>query len=165
MDEIEERNKLSFVCEGFDRKELDELLGRYGEVFLDVPGNTTKTVVKIKTSDNSCFRQALYSVPLGLREEARMELGSLEMCGVIKRYDRLWASPLAPVRKKDGEVKLCLDYRRLNFLTVKEPYYIPGFEDIVLRSWRDLPCMKPSRTSLSTCIIRNSLSSLIIGHW
>ncbi len=28
-------------------------------------------------------------------------------------------------------VRLCVDYRRLNALTVKEPYYIPGFEEMI----------------------------------
>ena len=127
----EERNKLSGVCEGFDGNELDELLGRYREVFSDVPGNTTKVVLKIETGDNPPFRQAPYSVPLGLREEVRKELGSLEKCGVIERCDGQWASPLVPVRKQDGGVRLCMDYRRLNALTVKEPYYIPGFEEMI----------------------------------
>ncbi len=43
------------MCEGFDGKELDELLGRYREVFSDVPGNTTKVVMKIETGDNPPF--------------------------------------------------------------------------------------------------------------
>ncbi len=50
---------------------------------------------------------------------------------MIERCDGPWASPLVPVRKQDGGVRLCVDYRRLNSLTVKESYYIPGFEEMI----------------------------------
>ncbi len=127
----EQRNVLSGECEGFDQGELEELLGRYEDVFSDLPGNTKRVMMKIETGDHPPFRQAPYSVPIGIREEVRKELSSLEKCGVIERCDGPWASPLVPVRKQDGGVRLCVDYRRLNSLTVKEPYYIPGFEEMI----------------------------------
>ena len=85
VDEIEERNKLIGVC-------VRVLMGRnlmncWAEVFSNVPGKTMKVVVKIETGDNPSFRQAPYSVPLGLREEVIKELGILEMSWVIERCD------------------------------------------------------------------------------
>lgn len=61
-------------------------------------------VIRIETGDSPPFRQAPYSVPLGLRKEVRKELSSLEKCGVIERCDGPYASPLVPVRKQDGGV-------------------------------------------------------------
>ncbi len=58
-------------------------------------------------------------------------MSGLEKCGVIERCESQWASPLVPVRKQGGGVRLCVDYRKLNEITVKEPYYIPGFEEMV----------------------------------
>ncbi len=46
-----------------------------------------KVVVKIETGDNPSFRQAPYSVPLGLKVEVIKELGILEMSWVIERCD------------------------------------------------------------------------------
>ncbi len=51
--------------------------------------------------------------------------------GIIERSDSCWASPLVPVKKPGGKVRLCVDYRRLNEVTVKEPYAIPEFGDMV----------------------------------
>ncbi len=51
--------------------------------------------------------------------------------GIIERCRSNWASPLVPVRKPDGNVRLCVDYRRLNEVTEKEPYYIPSFDEMV----------------------------------
>ncbi len=45
----------------------------------------------------------------------------------------MWASPLVPVKKAGGGIRLCVDYRKLNAITTKEPYYIPQFEEMVER--------------------------------
>ena len=41
-----------------------------------------------------------------------------------------WLSPIVPVMKKSGEVRICVDFRYLNQYVVREPYQIPTFEDI-----------------------------------
>ena len=64
----EQRNVLIGECEGFDQGELEELLGRYEDVFSDLPGNTKEVMMKIETGDHPPFRQAPYSVPIGIRE-------------------------------------------------------------------------------------------------
>ncbi len=61
----------------------------------------------------------------------RDELESLERAGIIERSDSPWASPLVPVRKSNNKIRLCVDYRKLNSVTVTEPYYIPSFEEVV----------------------------------
>ncbi len=43
------------------------------------------------------------------------------------------ASPLVPVKKKNGNVRLCVDYWRVNQVTTPEPYYMPGFEEMVCK--------------------------------
>ncbi len=133
VDEQREQSSsvLSGECEGFKQEELDELLEEFGEVFSEVPGNTDRVTMTINTDDNPPIRQAPYSVPLGIREKVREELKSLEDCGVIERCESVWASPLVPVKKPGGSIRLCVDYRRLNDMTVKEPYYIPGFDEMV----------------------------------
>ena len=42
-----------------------------------------------------------------------------------------WSSPIIPVRKKDGSVRLCIDFRRLNKETVPDPYLMPRVEEII----------------------------------
>ncbi len=119
------------VCEGYDEEELGQLIGKYDAVFSDAPGHTKKVAMTIDTGDHPPVRQAPYSVSLRLREEVRNELGKLESGGIIERCDSVWASPLVPVRKKEGGLRLCVDFRRVNAVTVKEPYYIPGFEEML----------------------------------
>ncbi len=124
---------LSGECEGFVREELDEVLCEFAEVFSDRPGNTERVIMEINTGDHAPIRQPPYSVPLGIRDAVRREIEELEAGGIIERSRSPWASPLVPVRKPDGTVRLCVDFRKLNDVTEKEPYCMPTLEEMVER--------------------------------
>ena len=49
--------------------------------------------------------------------------------GVIRESRSPWASNIVPVRKKDGKIRFCIDFRQLNKRTVKDAYAIPRMED------------------------------------
>ncbi len=129
----EERNVLRGVCEGFEQSELDELMREFEAVFSDKPGSTSVVKMTIDTGGSPPIRQTPYSVPMGIRDAVRKELEELESCGVIKRSSSPWASPLVPIKKPDGRIRLCVDYRKLNDITTREPYYIPSFQEMVDR--------------------------------
>ncbi|KAL3691906.1 hypothetical protein R1sor_005557 [Riccia sorocarpa] len=48
---------------------------------------------------------------------------------LVKEYD--WLSPIVIVPKKNGKLRVCVDYRKLNEFTVKDPYPIPFIDDIL----------------------------------
>ena len=67
--------------------------------------------------------------PLGFEAEEKVHLNSLIESGVIRPSASAWASPPVLIRKKDGKVRYCIDYRALNNVTVKDAFPLPNIEE------------------------------------
>ena len=50
--------------------------------------------------------------------------------GFIKPSASPWGAPVLFVKKKDGSFRLCIDYRQLNKVTIKNKYPIPRIDDL-----------------------------------
>jgi hypothetical protein len=61
----------------------------------------------------------------------RREIGDMLEAGVIVPSKSPWTSPLVPIRKKDGGIRLCVDYRKLNKITQDDRYPMPRVEELV----------------------------------
>ena len=66
-------------------------------------------------------------------EALRSELDKLMEYGFIRKSKSPWSSPVLFVRKKDNSLRLCVDYRKLNKLTVKSRYPIPRVDELMDR--------------------------------
>ena len=59
------------------------------------------------------------------------ELDKMEAQGLIESSDSLWALPLVIVTKKDGSVRVCVDYRALNEISRKSAVGLPNTQDCI----------------------------------
>ena len=48
---------------------------------------------------------------------------------VVEPCDSPWSSPVVLVRKKDGKIRFCVDYRQVNAVTRKDSYPLPNIQD------------------------------------
>ena len=71
------------------------------------------------------IRQQARRIPVYKRAEAEKHLQEMLQKGVIEPSSSPWASPIVLVKKKDGTTRFCVDYRRLNDVTVKDSYPLP----------------------------------------
>jgi len=51
--------------------------------------------------------------------------------GIIKESFSLWFSLAVIVRRKDGTLRFCVDYRKLNAVTVKDSYLLSRIDDLL----------------------------------
>ena len=61
------------------------------------------------------------------------ELKEMEACGIIEPSFSEWASPVVLIKKKDGTLRLCVDYLRLNAVSGIEAYPMPQIDDLIDR--------------------------------
>ena len=63
-------------------------------------------------------------------DELRKQLPDLLERGFIQPSQSPYGSPILFVRKKDGSLRFCVDYRALNKMTVKNRYALPRTEEL-----------------------------------
>ena len=62
--------------------------------------------------------------------ELKTQLQELLDKGLIQPSVSPWGAPVLFVKKKDGSLRLCIDYRELNKVTVKNKYPLPRIDDL-----------------------------------
>eukprot|EP00261_Vitis_vinifera_P032286 XP_019073529.1 PREDICTED: uncharacterized protein LOC109121999 [Vitis vinifera] len=63
-------------------------------------------------------------------KELNIQLQELQTKGFIRPSTSPWGAPVLFVKKKDGSLRLCVDYRKLNRVTVKNKYPLPRIDDL-----------------------------------
>ena len=63
-------------------------------------------------------------------KELKLQLKDLTDKGFIQPSISPWGAPVLFVKKKDGTLRMCIDYRQLNKVTIKNKYPLPRIDDL-----------------------------------
>lgn len=85
----------------------------------------------IRLSDERPFRQRSRRLAPADIEDVRNHLQDLLHAGIIKESRSPYASPIVIVRKKNGTIRMCVDYRFLNGRTIPDQYTTPCIDDVL----------------------------------
>ena len=113
------------------REELQSLLQGHSAVFDTSPGHTEVVEHRIKTVDGKPVYHPPYRIPQAWQSKVQDKVQTMLEAGIIVPSSSPWTSPLVPVRKKDGSLRLCVNYRRLNQVTQEDRYPMPRVEDML----------------------------------
>lgn len=115
-----------------DKQELLSMVNEFRDCFaltMDELGKTSICEMHIKLLDDSPVSYKPYRLPYCERIIVRDLINQLLENNIIRESDSPYASPIVLVRKKNGETRLCIDYRALNKKTVKDSYPMPVIDD------------------------------------
>ena len=125
--------KLSQTPEGIMQHKVDQLLRKYESVFSEGVGTLKgyKADLKVEEGCQPSFHNPR-QVPYALRPKVEAELKRLEEGGILSKveYTEL-ATPIVPVVKRNGSVRVCGDFKvSVNSVLLAEQYPLPHIEDI-----------------------------------
>lgn len=118
-----------------DREEQHKvraLLLKYEAVFSAFDGDLGVTNLiehTIPLLDTVPVRQRYRRIPPSEYEAVKSHINQLLATQVIRESSSPYASPIVLVRKKDGSLRLCVDYRQLNKKTRKDAFALPRIEE------------------------------------
>lgn len=116
------------------RHKLAEMLKRYGDI-LGLSGgplsHTSAAYHRIDTADSLPINQALRRTSPTQKQVIRDETTKMLKESIIEPSVSPWASPIVLIRKSDGAIRFCIDYRKLNAVTKKDSYPMPRVDEAI----------------------------------
>ena len=114
-----------------DRQVILNTLLKYANVFDESLGYTDVITHTINTGNTDPIRQYPRRFPYAYRDEVNRQISDMLEQGVIQQSTSPWASPIVLVKKKDGNFRFCVDYRKLNAVTKRDAHPLPRIDDLL----------------------------------
>ena len=112
-------------------KQVAKLLIKHESTFSENDADLGRTGIirhRIPTGDAHPIKQSLRRLPVHMQGEADIQIKEMLQKDVIQKSTSPWASGIVMVEKKDGSKRFCIDYRRLNDVTIKDAYPLPRID-------------------------------------
>ena len=113
---------------------LKPILNNYSDVFHHPESTLGRTNIvqhQIETSTHPPIRLLPRRVPINLQEKLNDLVSDMLKKEVIQPSTSPWAAPVVLVKKKDGSLRFCVDYRKLNAVTRRDSFPLPRIDDTI----------------------------------
>lgn len=142
-----------------ETEQLNEVIGLFEDISYEKNGLglTHLTEHKIVTTGEP-IKQRYYPLSPAKQKEIHDEVESMLKENIIQPSKSPWSSPVLTVPKKDGGIRLCLDSRKLNSVTVKDSYPLP-YTSAILDNLRNAKYITAIDLSKAFLQIKLDLSS------
>lgn len=128
--QVEDINLSSLSAE--EQEQVRSVLHQYTSVFSAHDGDLGYTNLishDIPLVDDVPVRQRYRRIPPSEYKVAKEHINQLLSTQIIRESSSPYASPIVLVRKKDGSLRMCVDYRQLNSKTQKDAFPLPRIEE------------------------------------
>jgi hypothetical protein len=110
------------------------IVREFPDVFPDeLPGVPPEREVEVTINVLPCtslLTQSPYRMALAILAKLKIQLQELLNKGFVRLSSSPWGAPVLFVKKNDGTLRPCIDYRQLNKVTIKNKYLLPWIYDL-----------------------------------
>ena len=110
---------------GVAEQKLQQLVHEYKDVFFETEGKigrTSRVKHEIDVQGHAPIKVPPRRPPLAQREVIEKEVEKMLTADIIEESESPWSAPVVLVKKKDGSVRFCIDFRKVNAVTMKFDY-------------------------------------------
>lgn len=112
---------------------MKELVIEFEDIFTDISGTCLQGEHKVDLTSETPIRSKPYMVPHAIRESLNKDIQTMLDMNIIRESSSPYASPVVIVRKPDGSNRVCIDFRKLNKVTVFDPEPMVTPDDLFAR--------------------------------
>jgi hypothetical protein len=110
------------------------VVDKFPDVFLDdlpgmPPNQDIEFIIELLPGTTPIAKRP-YRMGVDELEELKKQIKKLQDKGFIRPSSSPWGAPVIFVDKKDGTQRMCVDYRSLNEVTIKNKYPLPRIDDL-----------------------------------
>ena len=116
------------------KEQLVEILMKHQKTLSEGDGDIGKAAItahRIELYEESPISQKPRRFPEPVAEAIEEQCKELFGADIIEPSKSPWSAPVEPVRKKDGSIRLCVDYRLLNQVTKPDRFPMPNVTDVI----------------------------------
>jgi len=131
---LSKRSDNDIELKNIDNKKLNNLINEYKDVLINSIDDVSVAKAEphsIELTNNKPIKMRPYKTSLEQSNALKEEIIKLLKHGLIEPSHSPWSFPVILVRKKNGKWRMCVDYRRLNQITIKDAYALPFIDELL----------------------------------
>jgi len=114
-----------------EQEQFNSIIKKYQHIFSDSPEKIKQFECQIRVTPGEPIYQKPYPIPMSKAIKTDKEIQRMMSLGIIEHSSSPWSSPMVGVEKKNGDIRICLDARKINTRIIPDRERPMNMEDIM----------------------------------
>ncbi|KAG0435615.1 Retrovirus-related Pol polyprotein from transposon 17.6, partial [Dictyocoela muelleri] len=126
--ELQNKTKIAMSMSSDVKKKCSNMIKEFSQQMPEI-GTISKFEHTINLIKDTIICKKPYRVPIGLEKQVKQEIERLKNLNIIRNSQSSFSSPAFPIKKRNGKIRIVVDYRELNKVTAPMAQTFPRITD------------------------------------